>query len=145
MVMQDNVERTLRILQDSGYRLTSPRRAVIEATQRLDRAFTAEELLNELSVSRSDVGRATVFRTLDVLVQNGVLDRIHRPDGCHSYVLSIPGTGHHHHLICSDCGAVVQFEECTVAPLLEALSERTNFQISDHWLEVFGRCGSCRD
>lgn len=144
MVMQDNVERTLRILQDSGYRLTSPRRAVIEATQRLDRAFTADELLRELSTRRSDVGRATVFRTLDVLVQNGVLDRIHRPDGCHSYVLSIPGEGHHHHLICSDCGTVVQFEDCTVAPLLEELSQRTNFQISDHWLEVFGRCESCQ-
>jgi Fur family transcriptional regulator, ferric uptake regulator len=144
MVIQDNVERTLRILQDSGYRMTSPRRAVIEATQRLDRAFTADELLRELSSSRSDVGRATVFRTLDVLVQNGMLDRIHRPDGCHSYVLSMSGDGHHHHLICSGCGTVVQFEDCTVAPLLEELSKRTNFQISDHWLEVFGRCETCR-
>jgi Fur family ferric uptake transcriptional regulator len=136
-------ERTLSILQESGYRLTVPRRAVIDAVQRTTRAFTADDLQRQLERERSAVGRATVFRTLDVLVQNGILDRIHRPDGCHSYVLA-GGSRHHHHLICSDCGTVVEFEECELTPLLETLGRRTNFQISDHWLEVFGRCASCR-
>jgi Fur family transcriptional regulator, ferric uptake regulator len=142
--IQNNVERTLRMLQESGYRLTVPRRAVIETMQQLDRAFSADELVRAVGRRWPDVGRATVFRTLDMLVQNRVLDRIHRPDGCHSYVLAAAGDEHHHHLICSDCGTVVHFEDCTVAPLLEELSRRTSFEISDHWLEVFGRCAACR-
>jgi Fur family ferric uptake transcriptional regulator len=73
-----------------------------------------------------------------------VLDRLHRPDGCHSYVVARPGDQHHHHLICSACGEVVQFEDCTVEPLLAELSSRTHFSISGHWLEVFGLCAACQ-
>lgn len=139
-----SIERTLGILQESGYRLTAPRRAVVEAVERTRGLFTADELVRVLEGGQPTVGRATVFRTLDVLVQSGVLDRIHRPDGCHSFVLALGGDRHHHHLICSDCGSVVQFEDCTVTPLLEELSRRTKFQISDHWLAVYGVCEMCR-
>lgn len=139
-----DIEQTLGILQESGHRLTGPRRKLVEAIHETDRAFTADELLQQLSAENAGVGRATVFRTLDLLVQHGVLDRLHRPDGCHTYVRSVVSDRHHHHLICSDCGVVVQFEECTVAPLLEQLSQQTNFSISGHWLEVFGTCSSCR-
>lgn len=117
---------------------------MVEAAQRQPGPFTADELLQQLQDAGPGVGRATVFRTLDLLAQNAVLDRLHRPDGCHSYVVATPGNQHHHHLICSACGAVVQFEECTVEPLLAALSDRTQFSISGHWLEVFGLCVACQ-
>ncbi|HEX5164105.1 MAG TPA: transcriptional repressor [Thermomicrobiales bacterium] len=144
MTDEHGVERTLQILQDAGYRLTGPRRAVVDEIQRADRSFTADDLLQRLTDSQSGVGRATVFRTLDLLVQNGVLDRLHQPDGCHSYLLCGVIDRHHHHLICSDCGAVIEFEDCSVQPLLEELGRRTNFQINGHWLEVFGQCSVCR-
>ena len=144
MTDEHGVERTLRILQDAGFRLTGPRRAVVDEIQRSDRAFTADELLQRLTDAQTGVGRATVFRTLDLLVQNGVLDRLHQPDGCHSYLLCGVTDRHHHHLICSDCGAVIEFEDCSVQPLLEELGRRTNFQINGHWLEVFGQCSVCR-
>ena len=137
-------ERTLQILQDAGYRLTGPRRSVVDAIERTERSFTADELLRELQSVKSGVGRATVFRTLDLLTQHGILDRLHPPDGCHSYLRCEAGDRHHHHLICSDCGAVVEFEDCTVQPLLEELGRRTDFQINGHWLEVFGSCAACR-
>jgi Fur family ferric uptake transcriptional regulator len=142
--MSTDVESTLSILQESGYRVTAPRRAVVETVHSISGAFSADELTQRIQTAGANVGRATVFRTLDMLVQQHVLDRLHRPDGCHSYVRCQPSEAHHHHLICSDCGAVVQFEDCTVAPLLEELSRRTDFQISGHWLEVFGTCASCR-
>lgn len=138
------IEQALHILQESGHRVTAPRRAVVEAVQQQDRAFTADELVRWLAGHGDAVGRATVFRTLDVLVHSGVLDRLHRPDGCHTYVRAERDSEHRHHLICSDCGTVVQFDECTVAPLLEELGARTNFSISGHWLEVFGLCEACR-
>ena len=118
-------ERTMRILQDSGYRLTGPRRAVVDAIQSTDRAFTADELLQRLNDTGSGVGRATVFRTLDLLVQHGILDRLHQPDGCHSYLMCGAADRHHHHLICSDCGAVVEFEDEVAAASL-ARCDRTS-------------------
>ena len=136
---------TLRSLQERGYRITGPRRAVLEAAQAWDGSFTADEILQHLDSSPSPVGRATVFRTLDLLVQQGVLDRLHRPDGCHSYVVSLGHDRHHHHLICSDCGTVVQFEGCIVDTMLGDLSRETSFRISAHWLEVFGICAACQD
>jgi Fur family transcriptional regulator, ferric uptake regulator len=141
---QHSIDRTLQILQESGYRITSPRRTVIDVAQQIDGLFTADELVKAVADANPEVGRATVFRTLDVLVQNAILDRIHRPDGCHSYVVSHASNRHHHHLICSDCGTVVHFEDCTIGPLLAELSRRTKFEISDHWLEVFGRCAACK-
>ena len=145
MLNVQQAERTLQILQKAGYRLTGPRRAVVDAIQEPDRSFTADELLQRLTESDSGVGRATVFRTLDLLVQHGVLDRLHQPAGCHSYLLCGASDRHHHHLICCDCGAVVEFEDCSVQPLLDELSRRTNFQINGHWLEVFGQCAVCRN
>lgn len=142
--MKRRVDDTLRSLQERGYRITGPRRAVLEAAQAWPGAFTADDLVHHLEASPVPVGRATVFRTLDLLVQHGVLDRLHRPDGCHSYVVSIGEDRHHHHLICSDCGTVVQFEGCSVDAMLGELSRTTKFRISGHWLEVFGLCQACQ-
>ena len=141
--MRDS-NQTLQLLQQRGHRVTGPRRRVVEAAEKQSGPFTADELLQRLQDAGPGVGRATVFRTLDLLAQNAVLDRLHRPDGCHSYVVAAPGNQHHHHLICSACGIVVQFEECTVEPLLAELSDRTQFSISGHWLEVFGLCVACQ-
>lgn len=135
---------TLRTLQERGYRITGPRRAVLEAAQSWAGSFTADEILQHLDTTPGTVGRATVFRTLDLLVQQGVLDRLHGPDGCHSYVVSLGHDRHHHHLICSDCGTVVQFEDCSVDAMLGDLGRQTKFRISGHWLEVFGVCSSCQ-
>jgi len=101
-------------------------------------------MLRKLGDSGSPVGRATVFRTLDLLANHGFLDRLHLPDGRHAYVLASAVDRHHHHLICSDCGNVIEFEVCSVEPMLTQLSRETNFAISGHVLEVFGVCADCR-
>lgn len=137
-------ERILESLSARGYRVTGPRRLVLDAIGERNGSFSAEDLLQQLDQSERNVGRATVFRTLDLLVQHGVLDRLHRPDGCHTYVQCEIGARHHHHLVCSNCGKVVEFEDCTVQPLLDVLEKRTDFTISGHWLEVFGECADCR-
>jgi Fe2+ or Zn2+ uptake regulation protein len=131
-------------LREQGYRLTSPRRAIAEAVLSFERAFTAEDVLQRLDESDPSVGRATVFRTLDVLVQLRLLDRLHAADGCHSYVLAHSRSRHYHHLICNSCGAVVPFESCNIESLYPTVSAQTDFQISGHMLELFGLCGSCR-
>lgn len=134
----------IELLRDEGYRVTAPRQAIIEALIGFERAFSADDLLQHLSESDPGVGRATVFRTLDMLVGLGLLDRLHAADGCHSYVLAHSQSRHYHHLICSSCGTVVPFESCNVETLYPSVSRETDFQISGHMLELFGLCGSCQ-
>jgi Fur family transcriptional regulator, ferric uptake regulator len=135
------VDQLLEQIASHGYRMTDPRRQIVAAL--LERgSTTAQELYETLRDTGSGIGRATVFRTLELLSHLGVLERVHRPDGCHTYVVT--GPGHRHHLICSDCGTIVEFSECTLHEALEDLASRTAFRIDGHWLEVFGLCQTCQ-
>lgn len=136
---------TMNLLQEHGYRLTTPRRVIVETIFKIGQAFSAEDLTRRIEAVEPNIGRATVFRTLDVLAQLGVLDRLHGPDGCHSYVLGMGDDTHYHHLVCSSCGTVVPFEGCTVDSMLADLQRSTRFEISAHMLEVFGTCEACQN
>lgn len=129
-------------LKQHGYRLTSPRSAVVEAVLRHDRPFTAEQLVTELSDTDHAPGRATVYRTLEVLASMDVLTRIVTPDGHPSYISGAPG--HRHHLLCERCGSTVTITACPIPELLTMLAQDTDFVINDHTLEVFGVCPDCQ-
>lgn len=129
-------------LKQHGYRLTSPRSAVVEAVLRHDRPFTAEQLVAELADSEDAPGRATVYRTLEVLASMDVLTRIVSPSGQPSYLSGAPG--HRHHLLCQVCGTTVTITACPIPELLTSLARETNFVINDHTLEVFGVCPRCQ-
>lgn len=126
-----------RLLSDHGHRVTSPRRTVIDAVLQHDRPFTAEQI-----VARApEAGRATVYRTLELLASVDVLTRILQADGHPAYVVGEPG--HRHHLVCSTCGTTVAFTACPVDQLVQDLRDTTRFAISGHHLEVFGTCPDC--
>src|SRR4051812_2953776 len=94
-------------LERAGHKMTRPRREIVERiTERNDR-FTANDLLD--AVASDGVGRATVFRTLDLLVQLGYLNRIHSSTDCATYTLC--DGDHHHHLVCNTCGRVIPISE----------------------------------
>lgn len=134
----------VEMLRDRGYRVTAPRQVIVDALFTFDRAFSADDLIQYLGERDSGVGRATVFRTLEVLVGLDLLDRLHAADGCHSYVLAHSRDRHYHHLICNSCGTVVPFESCNIEALYPTVSKETDFQISSHMLELFGLCGTCQ-
>lgn len=137
-----NEERIIDRLADQGFRVTAPRRKVVQAACQRTDPFSAEDLYQELRRADSGVGRATVFRTLDLLVSLRLFDRVHRPDGSHSYVAG--SSGHRHHLICSTCGTVVEFHDCNVSDLVSDLAARTHFRVDGHWLEFYGVCQRCQ-
>jgi Fur family ferric uptake transcriptional regulator len=124
-------------MEDRGYRVTAPRLAVLAAAADAGDQFSAEEICQRLA----HVGRATVFRTLKLLVEMDVLCRVLLDDGNLRYRWS--RRGHHHHLVCSECGAVEDFTACDVAELVQELTRRANFTVEGHWLEVYGRCHAC--
>ena len=130
-------EQLLDTLEERGYRSTSPRRAVAGVIAGQERHFTAEQLREKLP----GVGRATIYRSLKILVDAGVLCRVLLEDGTLHYQLS--HRGHHHHLLCVQCGASQDLLGCDIEDLLQSVSAAHGFQLSGHWLEVYGRCQGC--
>ena len=118
--------------------MTGSRRRVLEAVLGQPAHFTVEDVLR----SARNVGRATVFRTMRLLLDLNIVCRILLDDGTLHYRLS--SRGHHHHLVCVDCGRVEDFSRCDVAPLVRELASATDYEIESHWLEVYGRCSACR-
>jgi Fur family ferric uptake transcriptional regulator len=132
----------VQLIQEHGLRITRPRRLIVRAVLVQAGPFSAEELLQQLQQDGQATGRATVFRTLDLLVALGVLRRVHHPSGLHRYVLA--GFGHGHHVVCSRCGAVADFNGCNVDDLIAEVVAQTGFRVDGHWLELFGLCMTCQ-
>ena len=127
-------------LHEQGFRSTGPRRAVLEAAQRHPGRFTAEEIFVELRPS--GVGRATVFRTLDLLAEMGLLERIHSDKHCSSY--TVCGPEHHHHLVCVSCAEVVEITAGTAERAVRAIARESGYELESHLLEIRGVCRRCQ-
>lgn len=132
-------EQLIDAFEERGYRDTQPRRSVVQAIAEKERHFTAEELRQELP----RVGRATVYRSLKILVESGALCRVLLEDGQLRYQLS--HRGHHHHLLCVQCGVSEDLMGCDIEDQLKGVADAHRFEMSGHWLEVYGKCRSCSD
>jgi Fur family ferric uptake transcriptional regulator len=134
-----NLESIVRQLQEQRYRITPSRLAVVKAA--LDRSghFSVDDILSQAP----GVGRATVFRTMKLLSEMGMLCRILLEDGSLRYRLS-QRQDHHHHLVCVSCASVQELDACIDPEVLDDLARTTGYEIEGHWLEFFGRCTTCR-
>jgi Fur family ferric uptake transcriptional regulator len=124
-------------LEDRGFRLTKPRLEVATAIETQADAFTAEDLCESLPA----VGRATVYRTIKLLVDTGALCKLAMPDGAPKY--SLARVGHHHHTVCVRCGKVSDFRDTTVERMLRSLAKEVNGHIVGHRMEVYVDCSDC--
>ncbi len=129
-------------LDRAGYRLTGPRRALAALIASHDGHFTAAELLAEARAKRLGVGRATIFRTLEVLEALEVMERLDLPSGERIYVVCKPA--HHHHLVCSRCGRTDEIDDAGLRSVVGEIARRTGYRVDEHRLELFGLCPSCR-
>lgn len=141
-----NVDNILERLEHEGLRSTKPRRIVLEEIMSRNEPFTSTELLESVQSWSPGIGRATVFRTLDLLSRLGILQRIHQDANggrCHTYLAC--GDTHHHHLICNVCGHVTDFqEEAALDALVREVEQHTAFKIEGHRLELVGCCPHCQ-
>jgi Fur family ferric uptake transcriptional regulator len=126
-------------LAEHGYRSTGPRHAVADAIAARTGQFTSRELVEELEPQ--GIGRATVFRVLDLLVQMRLLERLHTELACHSYMYC--ELEHHHHLVCTSCGRVISIAAGSVERELRNLARRINFRPERHHVELYGQCEAC--
>ena len=126
-------------LRDQGFKITHPRYQVIEHVAARDENFTAEELAAELA----PVGRATVYRTIKILVDQGLLCRVVLGDGSICYRSS--HLAHHHHLVCVSCGATEDIHlSDDVEAVLGKVRESTQYDVVSHRIEVYGFCPDCK-
>ena len=133
-----DLELIIQRLALRGHRITASRRKVLEALFAAPAHFTVEDVIQRVR----GVGRATIFRTMKLLQDLNVVCRVRMDDGSLHYRLS--ARGHHHHLVCRSCGRVEDFATCDVSSLVDQLTRATEYEIEGHWLEVYGRCSSCR-
>jgi Fur family ferric uptake transcriptional regulator len=136
----------LAAMEHEGLRRTRPRQALVAQVAAWGRTgvdFTAEELWRAVREDAPEVGRATVFRTIETLANLGLLDRISFADGAERYHAVTPGA-HHHHLTCSACHRVVNIALCVPEEALRSAASNAGFTLSGHRVELFGLCERCR-
>jgi Fur family transcriptional regulator, ferric uptake regulator len=132
----------LDALVQAGYSNTRSRRAVLEALCEAGGQADPIDLLTRGRIRHPALGLVTVYRTLDVLLTLGLVRKLHREEGCHSYA---PATHDHgHHVICQRCQRAVEFEGCDLDAVISAVVAQTGFHIQSHWLEMFGVCPECQ-
>jgi Fur family ferric uptake transcriptional regulator len=129
-------------LEDAGYRSTDARRAIADLIAARTAHFTAADLVSDARQRRFRIGRATIFRTLDLLADLHAVERIDLPTGEHAYVACEPA--HHHHVVCSNCGRSRDVDDAGWRAVLRDIERRTGYRIDDHRLELFGRCPDCQ-
>jgi len=130
-------------LENAGYRLTGPRRALAELiTARNGAAFTAADLVADVRTRRLGIGRATVFRAIDLLETVGAVERIDLQNGEHAYVACVPT--HHHHVICSRCANATEIGDLGLGAVAREVARRTGYRVDEHRLELFGLCPTCQ-
>ena len=133
----------ITVLDRAGYRLTEPRRSLAALIAGRQGHFTANDLVADARGARLGVGRATVFRTLDVLEELGAVERLDLPSGEHAYVVC--QRAHHHHIVCSRCGGANEIDDAGLRAVVSEIARRTGYRVDEHRLELFGVCPTCQD
>jgi Fur family ferric uptake transcriptional regulator len=129
-------------LRAAGYKITPPRLAVLRVIELEGEHLNPGEILERAQLIHPSVGRATVYRTLELLTQLKIVRPIYVGENGPTYIRAVGG---HHHLVCSACGLVVDFDQCVAEQMVQELAERFGFQITSHLLEFYGLCAGCRN
>jgi Fur family ferric uptake transcriptional regulator len=131
-------------LRQGGYKITPQRRTIIGAIINSHEHLTPTEIHARVCREDPGIGLVTIYRTLEILAGLGLICELHAGGNCRSYLIRRPAE-HHHHLICSECGTVIDFTDCDLGELERRLAKETSFKISGHLLEFVGQCRKCRE
>ena len=140
--LQTNAPDFAGLLARKGVRATRRRVEVLEELSRERDDLTAQALWRRLRERNSPAGLATVYRTLSLLSQKGVIDALSHHGGEQCYRLC--GDHHHHHLLCSKCHRVVEVDQCDLGGWLDDVASRYGFVATAHQIEITGICAACR-
>lgn len=133
-------------LYENQYKLTPQRKLILQIfLDHQEAHLCAEDVHQMVKQEASDIGLATVYRTLELLSELGILIKMDFGDGrCRYEVNNDSDCHHHHHLICLSCGKVCEFEDDLLESLETAISKKSHFKVVDHQLKFFGYCQECQ-
>nr|WP_132242789.1 Fur family transcriptional regulator [Marinisporobacter balticus] len=133
-------------LKEKGYKLTPQRRATLDTIiENQGKHLSTEEIYDMVKSKCPEIGLATVYRTLQLLDELEIISKINFDDGCSRYELNTHEDDHqHHHLICLNCGLVIEVEVDLMEALEEEIEKNCDFKISDHKVKFFGYCSKCK-
>ena len=147
--MMENVDVDFNVLKEQlkskGCKLTPQRRAIVETIiENEGKHLTAEEIYEQVKKKCPEIGLATVYRTILLLEEIGVISKLLLNDGCSRYELVHRNERHrHHHLICNQCNKVIEVEDDLLEELEEGIEKKYKFKILDHSVKFFGICDEC--
>jgi Fur family ferric uptake transcriptional regulator len=136
-------EHALTSLERAGYRSSAPRTAVVGALAEVGCGATAREIGTLLDSRGDRVGVASIYRALEVLEQEGLVQRFDVGDSAARYEPALPTGEHHHHLVCERCGEVTAFEDEDLERAINRLARRVDFAIDGHDVTLTGKCPAC--
>ncbi len=132
--------------QEKQYKLTPQRQIILQTfVEHQEKHLSAEDVHTLVRQHSSEIGLATVYRTLELLSELEVLQKMDFGDGRSRYEINEKNTPHHHHhLICIACGKVKEFEDDLLETLENVISKKSNFMIVDHQVKFYGYCQECK-
>jgi Fur family transcriptional regulator, ferric uptake regulator len=146
--MPENQEQFKSLLKQNGLKVTTQRVAILEVlNSRPGKHLTAEEIYDYVKKRYPEIGIATVYRTIQMLSELNLIDKLNLGDGYVRYEISKKGkeetSHHHHHLICLDCGNIFAFQDDLLETLEERIKESMGFTVVDHEVKLYGHCKKC--
>lgn len=143
--MADLFEEICNRLSEKDYKLTPQRKIIVKSLlENANGHLSAEDLYGIVKRKHPEIGLATVYRSLELLADLGVLQKMDFGDGRSRYEFNDDEVHHHHHLICLSCGEVQEFEDDLLETLETAISRKSQFRITDHQLKFYGYCRKCQ-
>jgi Fe2+ or Zn2+ uptake regulation protein len=151
----------MALLVQAGHSNTRARRAVIAALCESAGQATPAQLLTLGRIHQPTLGLITVYRTLEVLSELGLIRKLHLDEGCSTYAFSVGAArpaadahdhphdpthahGHSHHIICQRCRRAAEFAGCDIDQVIASAERQTGYRVREHWLEMFGLCPECQ-
>ena len=125
-------------LKEAGLKVTHPRVRILELFQSdPETHYSAEEVHNYLIKNNESIGLATIYRVLTQLETAGLLQKNHFDENTSTYEIK---KNHHDHLICTDCGKIIEFIDDDLEKMQDKISKKHNFKLTSHVMTLFGKC-----
>lgn len=147
--MPGRQERFKKLLKAKGLKVTTQRIVILEVLEdRPNEHLTAEEIYECVKEKYPEIGLATVYRTIQLLSELNLIDKLNLDDGYVRYEIGKQESGvpchHHHHLICLGCGKVLTFQDDLLETLESKIQNAMEFKIQDHEVKFYGYCAECQ-
>lgn len=130
-------------LRDAGYKVTGARQTVLQVLEQSRGHITSADILERVNRIDPSIGRASVFRTLDLLSRLCIIRPVYIENNMTPNYVLLPD-GHHHHLICMNCSRTIEVHECGLDEVIRELEQRQGVQVTGHLVEFYGLCEQCR-